>query len=103
MCRSGVDVSDHSRVREKTAQISLRCLFLLFLFLSLGGRVWSQVPTFVHATRDGGITIVGRDPAQGGKTEIPTLIVPVTLDFQSRTTGGKSASLTATGDVPQLV
>ena len=103
MCRCAVDVSDHPGREGRTVQIYLGRLFLFFLSLALAGSAWSQVPTFVHATRDGDITVVGHDPTQGGTTEIPTLIVPVTLDFQSRTIGGKAVSLTASRDIPWLL
>lgn len=84
-------------------QIHLQRLFLFFLLLSLGGRASSQVPTFRRATQVRDITVVGRDPAQGGATVIPTLVVPVTLNFESRTIASKSVSLMATGDVRPLL
>jgi chitinase len=80
----------------------LRGLFVFFLLLSFGWRASSQVPTFQRATHNGAITVVGRDPAQGGTTLIPTLVVPITLEFESRMVFGKSVSLEATRDV-QLV
>jgi chitinase len=38
------------------------------------------VPTF----RQGSYTLLGRDPAQGGITTIPTVLVPVTLSFNGK-------------------
>lgn len=103
MCRCGVDVSDYSRLQGTTVQLHLPGLFVVCLALTLGGRAWSQVPTFRHSTSQGDITVVGNDPTQGGKTEVPTVVVPVTLEFQSRTIRGKSVSLTTGDDIPLLL
>lgn len=84
-------------------RIYLRGLFIFFVLLSLGRRALGQVPTFQRATHNGAITLVGRDPAQGGTTLIPTLVVPITLEFESRTVSSKSVPLAATRDVRLLV
>src|SRR5205823_14052842 len=47
------------------------------------------VPTFQRTIGGASYTIVGRDPAQGGSTTIPTVLVPITLSFESRMTAGK--------------
>lgn len=80
-----------------------QCLLLFFIFLSWGRHALSQVPSFHRAMHDGEITVVGRDPSRAGATLIPTLVVPVTLDFESRTLLGESGSLTAAGDIPVLL
>jgi chitinase len=52
-------------------------LFLLAVSAS------AAVPTFQHRVGQNAYTLVGREPAQGGSTTIPTVLVPVTLSFQS--------------------
>ena len=49
-------------------------------------------PTFTQ----GSYSVVGRDPAQGGTTVIPTVLVPVTLSFPVK-------RLSATPDVPRVL
>ena len=44
----------------------------------------------------------GRDPAQGGTTEIPTVLVPVRLEFEAGA-AGKPVSLDAGADVQQVL
>jgi chitinase len=46
------------------------------------------------------MTLPGRDPAQGGTTVIPTVLVPVRLQFES---AGKPLTLDAAGDVPPVL
>jgi chitinase len=75
---------------------SNRLLFLLVLPLQC---VYAQgtVPTFRHAAGGGSYTLAGRDPAQGGTTTIPTVLVPVTLSF------GNAFLMDAAPDVPRVV
>ena len=40
----------------------------------------------------GSYTLAGRDPAQGGTTTIPTVLVPSTLSFDAKKTAGKPFS-----------
>ena len=47
--------------------------------------------------------LVGRDPAQGGTTTIPTVLVPVTLSFEARKTAGKPFIMDAAPDVPRVL
>ena len=48
-------------------------------------------------------TLVGRDPAQGGTTTIPTVLVPVTLSFEAKKTAGKPFLMDAAPDVPRVL
>jgi chitinase len=61
------------------------------------------VPTFQHAVGQSSYTLFGRDPAQGGATTIPTVLVPVTLLFESKKTGGKPFVMDAVPDVPRVL
>jgi chitinase len=78
-------------------------LGLSVLFLCLGWNASSQVPTFQRSASSASLTLVGRDPAQGGTTVIPALIVPVTLEFESQKVSGQPASLAAEADIPLVV
>ena len=55
-----------------------RSLAIAALFLV---RAQATVPTFQHAA----FTLLGGDPARGGTTRVPTLLVPVTLQFDGKT------------------
>jgi chitinase len=65
--------------------------FLLPLFLLL--------PTFQHKVDQSSYTLLGRDPAQGGTTTIPTVLVPVTLSFNA----GKPLVMDAAPDVAHVL
>jgi hypothetical protein len=80
--------------------------FLLVVLFVLGaGVVYGQgtVPTFRYSAGQTSLTLPGRDPAQGGTTTIPTVLVPVRLQFDSRSIDGKPLTMDANGDVPQLL
>ncbi|HEX3744998.1 MAG TPA: glycosyl hydrolase family 18 protein [Bryobacteraceae bacterium] len=60
------------------------------------------VPTFQRTIGQRSYTLVGRDPAGGQTTTIPTILVPIALSFD----GGQSAkppALDAAPDVPRLL
>ena len=66
------------------------------------------VPTFTRSFTAAGkeyhYTLVGRDPAQGGTTTIPTVLVPVSLVFDAPAAkAGKNAEISAADDVPKVV
>ena len=79
--------------------ICVLCLFLPPLHLCAQG----TVPTFQHTIGQSSYTLVGRDPAQGGTTAIPTVLVPVTLSFEARKTAGKPFVMDAAPDVPRVL
>jgi chitinase len=56
-------------------------------------------PTFGHT----GYTLLGHDPASGGTTAIPTVLVPVSLSFEARRTAGKPLVLSAEPDVSSIL
>ena len=78
---------------------------LLVGFAFAGGVAFSQgtAPTFRFNTSHGSVTLPGRDPAQGGTTVIPTVLVPVKLEFDSRQVAGKPLSLDAAAEVPRML
>src|SRR5450759_3619190 len=81
---------------------SICLLFLLVLPLQFAC-AQSTVPSFQHAAGQGSYTFVGRDPAQGGVTTIPTVLVPVTLSFDAKKTAGKPFLMDASPDVPRVL
>jgi chitinase len=79
----------------------IKFLTLLFLFVLSLCFVHAQgtAPTFQHAVGQGSYTLVGRDPAQGGVTTIPTLLVPIALAFEAKKPAGKPFLMDAGPDV----
>src|SRR5882757_2364694 len=66
-------------------------LFLLALPLC-------AIPTFQVTAGQASYTLVGRDPAQGGTTIIPAVLVPITLSFDA-----KKVVMDAAPDVPRVL
>ena len=64
-----------------------------------------SVPTFEHMIGQSSYVLVGHDPALGGTTTIPTVLVPVILTFDStrRSTGGKSFVMDPTADLMRIL
>ncbi len=77
-------------------------LFLLAVPLHFA-HAQSSVPTFQHTAGQGSYTFLGRDPAQGGTTGIPTMLVPITLSFDARKTDGKPFIMDAATDVQRIL
>ena len=78
----------------------------LVVFLCLSphdGHAQGTVPTFTRTSGDGSFTLTGRDPAQGGTTIIPTVLVPVTLSFEAKKTAGKPFAMDANADVTRVL
>ncbi|HZY63745.1 MAG TPA: glycosyl hydrolase family 18 protein [Edaphobacter sp.] len=93
----------------------LTCLPLLLLLVVSPG--YSQnsdsnsslsVPNFTRSYTAGGknysYTVVGNEPAKGGTTTIPTVLVPITLSFEAPAdTTGRKASLDASTDTNKVI
>ena len=80
--------------------------FLLMIVLMLqaeAGYGQGTAPTFRYNTGQGTVALPGRDPALGGTTLIPTVLVPVRLQFAARQPAGKPISLDGAEDVPELL
>lgn len=73
-----------------------RCLWALPLCLA---HAQGTVPVFQQTVGQASYAFVGRDPAKGGTTTIPTVLVPVTLAFESKS----ALVLDAGPDVPRLL
>jgi chitinase len=80
--------------------------FLLIVFFMLAGGVGNgqgTAPTFSYDTGHRLVTLPGRDPAQGEMTMIPTVLVPVMLEFPARSASEKPWTLDAVRRVPQVL
>src|ERR1041384_2368539 len=62
-------------------------------------RAQGTIPTFQHAS----YTLAGRDPAKGGTTTVPTVLVPIKLSFESKKVAGKPFPMDAAADVPRVL
>jgi chitinase len=82
-----------------------RLLLMVFFLLAMGGVGYGQgtAPTFRYNTAHGPLTLPGRDPALGGTTVIPTVLVPVRLQFDAARAAGKPVTLDAAGDMAQVL
>ena len=79
------------------------CLVFLLVLPLQFAHAQSGVPTFQHAVGQGSYTLAGRDPAQGGATTIPTVLVPITLSFEAKKAAGKPFIMDAAPDVPRVL
>src|SRR6202041_1907140 len=80
--------------------------FLLTIALMLqAGAGYGQgtAPTFRYNTGQGMVALPGRDPAQGGTTLIPTVLVPVRPQLDARQPAGKPMSLGGAEDVREVL
>jgi chitinase len=79
-------------------------LLILFFVLASGvGYGQGTAPTFRYDTGRGSVTLPGHDPAQGGATMIPTVLVPVRLQFDAGQIAGNPVTLDAAADVPRVL
>jgi chitinase len=77
---------------------------IVFLVLASGvGYGQGTAPTFLYDTGRGQVVLPGRDPTQGGTTIIPTVLVPVRLQFDADPAAGKPVTLDSAGDVRQVL
>ena len=72
---------------------------LVSLALSLIAHAQGTVPTFTQ----GAYTLAGQSPTQNTVTTIPTLLVPITLVFESKQVAGSSFTMDAKQDVPHVL
>ncbi|MGA8528263.1 MAG: glycosyl hydrolase family 18 protein [Acidobacteriaceae bacterium] len=78
-------------------------LVVSFLLLSSVGYAQGTAPIFRYNTASRPVTLPGRDPAQGGTTVIPTVLVPVRLLFDATRAAGKPVTLDAAGDIRRVL
>ena len=80
---------------------SIALLFLLALPLQFA-HAQGTVPTFQHAAGQASYTLAGADPAKGGMTTIPTVLVPIALSFDAKKTAGRPFVMDAGPDVARV-
>ena len=85
----------------------IRAYALSFLLIAIAwspGYAWAQsVTTFRYVVQNSSYTLVGGDPSVGGTTTIPTVIVPISLSFESTRHAARPAAIDATADIPALI
>lgn len=79
------------------------CPLLLFGLSLQCVRAQGTVPTFKRIIGQGSYALVGSDPAQGGSTTIPTVLVPITLSFDAKKVAGKSFQMDAAADASRVL
>jgi chitinase len=80
------------------------CLTLICLVPAAGlARAQGTVPTFRFTAGQGTYTLPGGDPARGGTTTIPTVLVPVTLAFEAKRAGGRPFLMDAAPDAQRVL
>ena len=82
----------------------MRLILLCFIF-TLVPVAYSQgtVPTFRLNAGSNTYTLLGRDPGQASTTVIPTVLVPVTLSFDSKRIAGKPFVSDSSRDVASIL
>lgn len=84
-------------------RMKLICLLLLLISSLRPAHAQSTVPTFKHTVGQDSYTLVGRDPALGGTTTIPTVLVPITLSFDAKKSDGKPFTMDAAEDIQGIL
>ena len=90
-------------------RLVLRIILVVILLLPISTYAQdTAVPTFTRtyntAGTDYSYTVVGADPAKGGTTTIPTVLVPITLTIEApMDAAGKKAVLDASPDVARVI
>lgn len=80
----------------------LHILTLLLLLMPAAAQTQGTVPTFRVTAGQASYALAGRDPAQGGTFNIPTLLLPVQLSFETKT-AGKPFLMDAAPDVRSIL
>ena len=78
-------------------------LSLLSIVLAMHVHAAGTVPTFQVAVGQSSYTLAGSDPAHGGVTTVPTVLVPITLAFDARKLSGKPFVLHAVPEITGIL
>jgi len=84
-------------------RLKLVCLSSFLALAAHFSAAQGTVPTFTHAVGEKSYTLAGGDPGQGKTTTIPTVLVPLSLDFESKKVSGKPFRMDAGTDVPRVL
>ena len=95
------------RPESKAVSPEMRIKFIILVFLLVLPlrfvHAQGTVPTFQYIVDQDSYTLVGRDPARGGVTTLPTVLVPITLSFDAKQAAGKPFLMDAAPDVPRVL
>ena len=75
---------------------------VLGILLVKAATAQGTVPTFRYSAGEASYTLAGGDPAKGGTTTIPTVLVPVTLAFEGKKIAGKPFVMDAARQAAQI-
>ena len=78
-------------------------LIVLFTFSVIAAAAQGTVPTFQYTAGHSSYALAGHDPVQGGASTIPTILVPITLFFETREVAGKPFRMDAGADVQRVL
>src|SRR5215469_6008031 len=81
----------------------IKPLCLLLALASQAALGQGTVPTFTHTVGESTFNLAGRDPGQGGTTNIPTVLVPIALSFESKKVSGKPFVIDAAPDHARIL
>ena len=84
-------------------RIKFISLFFLVVLPLRFAHAQGTVPTFQYTVDQGSYSLVGGDPARGGVTTIPAVLVPITLSFDAKKVAGKPFIMDAAPDVPRVL
>lgn len=83
--------------------MSRLCFHVFLVSLLATAPATAAVPTFLHETSSGAYTIMGKAPATGATTTIPTLLVPVSLVFAPQWSGDRATVFDPGPDVKAVL
>ncbi len=86
-----------------TKLMRLLLAFLSFVLPLQTAIAQGTVPTFKLTVKQASYTIFGNDPAQGTTTTVPTVLVPITLSFDTKKVDGKPFVMDASADVSAVL
>jgi len=81
----------------------LSFISVLSLLIPAAAHTQGSVPTFQIVAGQTSYTVAGHDPAQEGTANIPTLIVPLQLSFETKKIAGKPFVMDAVPDVRSIL
>ena len=84
--------------------INIKSIALLLIALPIQpAAAQGTVPIFQRTLGQSSYTLLGRDPAEGQTTTIPTVLVPLALSFEARQIAGKPFVMDAAPDVSRIL
>lgn len=96
---------DRLLVTSRTARIPFELIALVCCALLPLGGAYAQdaIPAFQHTVGGHTYTLAGGDPARGGVTTIPTVLVPIALSLEAKESAGRAFVMDARPDVDRVL